>query len=140
MSSTNSFFKLSLQVSKDGLSIKNGVLNNTSPWIGNTSLCQIAALPYHLSPTVDKAIALPLHAYDLELKSILSMAIIGRPNNSTRYITPLDDRIMINHWDPIFSTDMLTCCKFDDQTVITFYDDKSASFTRESHTRTSENQ
>ena len=128
MCSQKSSFKLSLQVTKDGLSIKNGVENNTSPWIGSTSLCQIAALPYLLSPTVDRAIALPLHGYDLELQSIISMAIIGRPDNPTQYISPLDDRIMINHTDPIFYTDTLTCCKLDDKTVVTFYNKKSSSY------------
>ena len=48
------------------------------------------------------------------------MAVIGNRNQDTKYITPLDPRVVINHFDPIFHTQDLTCCKYDDQTVITF--------------------
>ena len=120
MSDSRPTFKLSIQVEKEGISVKNSIQKTTSHLIADKSICQIASLPGHLASSVDKALSLPLQAYDLELQNIISMAIIGRHNQGTKYIAPLDSRIIINHWDPIFHTPELTCCKYDEQTVITF--------------------
>ena len=116
-------FKLSIQVRKEGLAIKNSVHRSTSPLSAETSIYQIARLPEHLAPIVDKVLSLPLRAYDLELQGILSMAIIGRPNQATKYISPLDPRVHINHYEPIFQTTEFTCCKYDEQTVVTFLEE-----------------
>ena len=113
-------FKRSLQIQKDGLNIKNSIQKTTSPYTADTSIYQMTSLPSHLAPAVDRALSLPLHVYNLEIQNIISMAIIGNRNHGTRYITPLDPRVVINHFDPIFNTQDLTCCKYDDQTVITF--------------------
>ena len=120
MSDSKPNFKLSIQVEKEGITIKNSIQKTTSHLVADKSIHHIACLPAHLASSVDKALSLPLQIYDLELQNIISMAIIGRRNQGTRYIAPLDPRIVINHWDPIFNTPELTCCKYDEQTVITF--------------------
>ena len=120
MSNGRPTFKLSLQVQKDGLNIKNSVQKITAPHTEDISIYQMTSLPSHLAPTVDRALSLPLQMYNLEIQNIISMAVIGNRNQDTKYITPLDPRVVINHFDPIFHTQDLTCCKYDDQTVITF--------------------
>ena len=120
MSGSKPNFKLSIQVEKEGITIKNSIKRETSHFVADKPIHHIACLPAHFASSVEKALSLPLGIYDLELQSIISMAIIGRRNQGTRYIAPLDPRIVINHWDPIFNTPELTCCKYDEQTVITF--------------------
>ena len=127
MSNSKPNFKLSIQVEKEGLTVKNSIQKPTSHFVAERSIYQIASLPAHLASSVEKALSLPIQLYDLELQNIISMAIIGRQNQRTRYIAPLDPRIVINHWDPIFHTPELTCCKYDEQTVITFSDDEENS-------------
>lgn len=125
MSSLRPNFKLSIQIRKEGLAVKNSVQKFTSPSVAETSIYQIASLPEHLAPVVDRVLSLPLPTYDLELQSLISMAVIGRPNQATRYIAPLDPRVVISHYDPIFQTQDLTCCRFDEQAVITFSENEN---------------
>ena len=120
MSGPKPNFKFSIQVEKEGITIKNSIRKETSQFVADESIHHIACLPAHFASSVERALSLPLGIYDLELQIIISMAIIGRRNQGTRYIAPLDPRIVINHWDPIFNTPELTCCKYDEQTVITF--------------------
>ena len=120
MSHSQTNFKLSIHVEKQGFIVKNSIQRSTSPFMAEASIYQISNLPRYLAPAVDRALSLPLRIYDLELQNIISMAIIGWSYQETRYITPLDPRIVINHFDPIFNTPDLTCCKYDANTVITF--------------------
>ena len=113
-------FKLSIQVQKEGVTIKNSIQRPTSPLIADKSIYHIASLPSHLASSVDKLLSLPLQIYDLELQNIISMAIIGHQDQGTKYIAPLDPHIVVNHWDSIFHTPELTCAKYDERTVITF--------------------
>ena len=122
---TTPSYTIGIQLRKDELTFKYGVRNTTS-LIADDSLNQIAALPHLLSPIVERVSALPLKLYDLNLKEILPLAILESPIYGVRYLTPLDPRIVLNHWDPIFQTGtkqpgfQFFCCKLDDYTIVTF--------------------
>ena len=123
MSDTRPSFKLTIELQKQGLTIKNSVIKPTSPFTADNSIYHAANLPVHLASSVDRALSLPLQMYDLELQDIFSMAVIGRQNQRTRYIAPLNPQIVVNHVEPVFHTPELTCCKLDDKTIITFSED-----------------
>ena len=118
-------YTIGIQLRKDELTFKYGVRNTTS-LIADDSLNQIAALPHLLSPIVERVSALPLKLYDLNLKEILPLSIFESPIYGVRYLTPLDPRIVLNHWDPIFQTGtkqpgfQLFCDILDDYTIVTF--------------------
>ena len=120
MSYSRPSIKLTIEFQKNGVTFQNSVQKTASPFTADTSVYHVANLPSLLVPSVDRALSLPLQMYDLELQNVFSMAIIGRQNQRTRYIAPLDPRIVINHVDPVFNTPELTCCKLDDRTIITF--------------------
>ena len=119
MSLPKSSYTFSLQVQKGNLSIENSVKNSVSPWIQDTPLNYITSLPLFLEPTIHRAIALPLQLYNLQLNGIMSVAILGRNCQDSQYLAPLDSRIILNHWDPIYYADMFSCCKWDESTIIT---------------------
>ena len=126
---TTPSYTIGIKVVKDRITFKYGV-KKTTTLLTNDSMHQVAALPYLLSPIVEKISALPLQIYDLNLKEILPLAILESPIYGTRYLTPLDSRIVLNHWDPIFQTESrlpgfhFSCCKLDDYTIVTFQQDE----------------
>ena len=63
-------------------------------------------------PTVEK--------YRLNLKTILSVAVLQQSDGYTRYLVPLQDGIIINHPDDLLHGEDFTSCILDQRTVVTF--------------------
>ena len=113
-------YSLSLKVQKGDLTFKNRYIRSDFPGLGEASLNKVGRIPALLAPIVEKTFALPFEQYNLELHSILSLAIVMYPNGHARYLIPLDPTLEPNHPDPIFSTSDFTACVLDEKTIITF--------------------
>ena len=115
-----SSFSLYIKVQKDTLSVRYGTQNKRFSKVGEASLHQIATIPALLTSTAEKIIALPLENYNLEIVELLSMAVVKHKSGGVKYLVPLDNRVVVNHTEPIFYTDDMTSCRLDDRTIVTF--------------------
>ena len=61
-------FAIDVEIIKEGMSFRNK-FKKDSIYIGDCELEKIGSIPRLLSRTVESAIFLPLHPYDLKLKS-----------------------------------------------------------------------
>ena len=122
-------YTLEIKLRKDGLTFKYGVKRTYSFALGDP-IHHLSPLPHLLSPVVEKISALPLDVFNLELKEILPLAILESPVYGVKYLTPLDSKLILNHWDPMFQSGFkqpgfqFYCCKLDDYTIVSFQQDE----------------
>ena len=114
-----SSFSLYIRAQRESLSVKYGTTKNSAK-IGEASLAKVANVPTLLTPTAEKLISIPLENYNLDVVEVLSMAVVRHHCGGFKYLVPLDDRIVVNHVEPIFYTEDLTSCRLDDRTIVTF--------------------
>ena len=99
---------------------KNQFTSSQYPTAINASFSRVGALPKILAPIVGEVITLPLERYKLDLKSILSVAVLQQSDGHVRYVVPLQDGIVINHPEDLFQGEDFTSCILDQRTVVTF--------------------
>ena len=110
---------ISIKLKKEGLTVSNQH-KFTAQDVSSIPIYTVGRIPSLLASTVEKAVHLPLENYHLKLESIQSVAVLLHEYSGVSFLTPLSDRIQLNHPDPLFQTDDLVASLLDDRTVLTF--------------------
>ena len=97
---------------------------NSAQHIGTSevSLQRVGKLPYLLCPSITELVGLSLERYQLDVKAILSLAVIQQHEGGTKYILPLQNGVTISHPNELFRTETFSSCVLDQRTVVTFDD------------------
>ena len=111
---------VAIKVEKDGYTFKNQFTTTNYPSAIHAPFLKIGLLPRILAPQIGEVITLPYEKYRLDLKTILSVAVLQQSDGYTRYLVPLQDGIIINHPDDLLHSEDFTSCILDQRTVITF--------------------
>ena len=69
-------YTVGLKIQKDGYTFKNEFTSFQYPHAINTAFQKIGSIPYMISPMIGEAITLPIDRYWLDLKAILSIAVL----------------------------------------------------------------
>ena len=111
---------VAIKVEKDGYTFKNQFTTTNYPSAIHAPFLKIGLLPRILAPQIGEVITLPYEKYRLDLKTILSVAVLQQSDGYTRYLVPLQDGIIINHPDDLLHGEDFTSCILDQRTVVTF--------------------
>ena len=111
---------VAIKLEKDGYTFKNQFTTTNYPTAVHSSFSRVGLLPRILASIVGEAITLPLERYKLDLKTILSVAVLQQTDGDLRYLVPLQDGIIINHPDDLFVGEDFSSCVLDQRTVVTF--------------------
>ena len=115
-------YTVALKIQKDGYTFKNEFTSFHYPDAINTASQRVGTIPYLISPMVGEAITLPLDRYKLDLKTILSIAVLQQSEGQVRYLVPLQGGLTLNHPEDLFRGEGFNSCKLDQHTVVTFDD------------------
>ena len=113
-------YTVGLKIQKDGYTFKNEFTSFQYPHAINTAFQKIGSIPYMISPMIGEAITLPTDRYRLDLKAILSIAVLQQSEGEVRYLVPLQNGMILNHPEDLFRGEGFNSCKLDQHTVITF--------------------
>ena len=69
---------------------------------------------------IGEAITLPIDRYKLDLKAILSIAVLQQSEGELRYLVPLQGGLILNHPEDLFRGEGFNSCRLDQNTVISF--------------------
>ena len=69
---------------------------------------------------IGEAITLPIDRYKLDLKAILSIAVLQQSEGDVRYLVPLHAGLKLNQLEDLFRGEGFNSCKLDQHTVISF--------------------
>ena len=94
-------------------------IENFEGVVSKVPLNRVGIIPVLLNPTVKKTLELPLEEYQLRLEDIYSIALLSHQYSNSKFILSLTNSLTINHPEPLFHTQDLTACLFDQRTVIT---------------------
>ena len=113
-------YTIALKIQKDGCTFKNDFTSFHYPHAINTAFQRIGSIPYLIAPMVGEAITLPIDRYKLDLKVILSIAVLQQSEGDIRYLVPLQGGVILNHPEDLFRGEGFNSCKLDQNTVISF--------------------
>ena len=113
-------YTVALKIQKDGYTFKNDFTSFQYPHAINTAFQRIGSIPYLISPMVGEAITLPIDRYKLDLKALLSIAVLQQSEGNTRYLVPLQGGLILNHPEDLFRGEGFNSCKLYQNTVITY--------------------
>ena len=90
--------------------------------VSEVSPQRIGVLPYLLCPSVTELANLSLERHQLDVRAILSLAVIQQREGGTMYILPLHNGITISHPETLLRGENFSSCILDQRTVATFDD------------------
>ena len=113
-------YTVALKIQKDGYTFKNDFTSFQYPHAINTAFQRVGSIPYLISPMIGEAITLPIDRYKLDLKAILSIAVLQQSEGELRYLVPLQGGLILNHPEDLFRGEGFNSCRLDQNTVISF--------------------